>query len=178
MIVSGALDRFPKLQIIIGHMGEALPFWMYRLDFMHQAGVRAGRYASSGPLNKEFVSNYLKENFVITNSGVAWEPAIKFTQDVIGKDRVMYAMDYPYQCPAYEVDCARQDGHEPRGQEGLLPDQRRARVQAVTMKILPGTGRGTARSAVEGAPGKRCIQPPVPSTTAFGGGPPPRAGED
>jgi 5-carboxyvanillate decarboxylase len=104
MIVSGALDRFPKLQIIIGHMGEALPFWMYRLDFMHQAGVRAGRYASSGPLKKEFVSNYLKENFVITNSGVAWEPAIKFTQDVIGKDRVMYAMDYPYQCPAYEVD--------------------------------------------------------------------------
>ncbi|WP_404713407.1 amidohydrolase family protein [Sphingomonas sp. MMS24-J13] len=104
VIVSGTLDKFPKLQVIIGHMGEALPFWMYRLDFMHQAGVRAGRYASSGPLKKEFVSNYLKENFIITNSGVAWEPAIKFTQDVIGKDRVMYAMDYPYQCPAYEVE--------------------------------------------------------------------------
>src|SRR6478736_3159429 len=54
VIVSGALDRFPKLQIIIGLMGEALPFWMYRLDFMHQAGVKAGRYASSGPLKKEF----------------------------------------------------------------------------------------------------------------------------
>jgi len=104
MIVAGTFDRFPKLQVIIGHMGEALPFWMYRLDFMHQAGVRAGRYASSGPLKKELVSNYLKENFVITNSGVAWEPAIKFTQEVIGKDRVMYAMDYPYQCPAYEVE--------------------------------------------------------------------------
>lgn len=104
MIVSGALDRFPKLQIIIGHMGEALPFWMYRLDYMHQAGVKAGRYATAGALKKDLVSNYLKENFIITNSGVAWEPAIKFTQDVIGKDRVMYAMDYPYQCPAYEVD--------------------------------------------------------------------------
>ena len=103
MIVSGALDRFPKLQIIIGHMGEALPFWMYRLDYMHQAGVKAGRYASAGALRKELVSNYLKENFIITNSGVAWEPAIKFTQDVIGKDRVMYAMDYPYQCPPHEV---------------------------------------------------------------------------
>ena len=104
MIVAGTFDRFPKLQVIIGHMGEALPFWMYRLDFMHQAGVKAGRYASSGALNKGTVSDYLKQNFIITNSGVAWEPAIKFTQDVIGKERVMYAMDYPYQCPAYEVE--------------------------------------------------------------------------
>jgi 2,3-dihydroxybenzoate decarboxylase len=103
LIVSGALDRYPKLQIIIGHMGESLPYWMYRLDFMHQAGVKAGRYKTSGPLKKDLVSNYLKENFIVTNSGVAWEPAIKFAQQVLGKDRVMYAMDYPYQCPAYEV---------------------------------------------------------------------------
>jgi 2,3-dihydroxybenzoate decarboxylase len=103
IIVKGVLDRFPKLQIIIGHMGEALPFWAYRLDFMHQAGVRANRYEFLKPLKKEKVSNYLRENFYITNSGVAWEPAIKFTQSVIGEDRVLYAMDYPYQCPAEEV---------------------------------------------------------------------------
>jgi 2,3-dihydroxybenzoate decarboxylase len=103
VITSGALDRFPKLQIIVGHMGEALPFWLYRLDYMHQAGVRAGRYECMKPLKKEKVSNYLRENFHITNSGVAWEPAIKFTQQVIGEDRVLYAMDYPYQCPLEEV---------------------------------------------------------------------------
>ena len=104
LIVSGALDRYPKLQVIIGHMGESLPYWMYRLDFMHQAGVKAGRYKASGPLKKDLVSNYLKENFIVTNSGVAWEPAVKFAQQVLGKERVMYAMDYPYQCPAYEVE--------------------------------------------------------------------------
>lgn len=103
LIVSGTLDRYPNLQIIIGHMGEALPYWMYRLDFMHNAGVKSNRYASTPPLKKEKVSNYLKENFIITNSGVAWEPAIKFAQAVIGEHRVMYAMDYPYQCPAEEV---------------------------------------------------------------------------
>jgi 2,3-dihydroxybenzoate decarboxylase len=103
IITAGVLDRFPKLQIIIGHMGEALPFWLYRLDFMHQAGIRAGRYDFMKPLKKEKVSNYLRENFHITNSGVAWEPAIKFTQSVIGEDRVLYAMDYPYQCPPEEV---------------------------------------------------------------------------
>jgi len=103
MITSGTLDRYPRLQIIIGHMGEALPFWMYRLDFMHAAGVRSKRYESIKPLKKEKVSNYLKENFHITSSGVAWPQAIKFTQDAIGIDRVLYAMDYPYQCPPEEV---------------------------------------------------------------------------
>jgi len=103
MITAGVFDRYPKLQVIIGHMGEALPYWMYRLDFMHQAGLRAGRYAFMKPLKKEKVSNYLKENFHITNSGMAWEPAIKFAQQVIGEDRVLYAMDFPYQCPPEEV---------------------------------------------------------------------------
>jgi len=103
LITSGTLDRFPDLQIIIGHMGEALPFWLYRLDFMHQAGVRAGRYDFMKPLKKGKVSAYLRENFHITNSGVAWEKAIRFTQEVIGIDRVLYAMDYPYQCPPEEV---------------------------------------------------------------------------
>ncbi|SFG48354.1 2,3-dihydroxybenzoate decarboxylase [Novosphingobium sp. CF614] len=103
LITSGVFDRYPKLQVIIGHMGEALPFWLYRLDYMHQAGVAAGRYEFMKPLKKGKVSNYLRENFHITNSGVAWEEAVKFTQRVIGEDRVLYAMDYPYQCPVEEV---------------------------------------------------------------------------
>ena len=40
---------------------------------------------------------------LVTNSGMAWEPAIKFCQQVMGEDRVMYAMDYPYQYEAREV---------------------------------------------------------------------------
>lgn len=102
IITCGVFDRFPKLQMIIGHMGEALPFWAYRLDYMHQATVKSQRYESIKPLLKK-PSDYLKENFIITNSGVAWEPAIKFTQSVIGVDRVMYAMDYPYQYAVDEV---------------------------------------------------------------------------
>jgi 2,3-dihydroxybenzoate decarboxylase len=102
IITAGVFDRFPKLQFIIGHMGEALPYWMYRLDYMHNAGVKAARYESMKPLKKR-VSDYLKENVYITNSGMAWEPAIKFAQQVIGVDRVMYAMDYPYQYTPQEV---------------------------------------------------------------------------
>ncbi|MQR00201.1 amidohydrolase family protein [Glaciimonas soli] len=102
IITAGVFDRFPKLQIILGHMGEALPFWAYRLDYMHRATVVSERYQSMKPLKKK-PSDYLRENFYFTNSGVAWEPAIKFTQQVIGMDRVMYAMDYPYQHAIDEV---------------------------------------------------------------------------
>jgi 5-carboxyvanillate decarboxylase len=102
IITAGVFDRFPKLQLIIGHMGEALPFWAYRLDYMHHATVASQRYASVKPLRKK-PSDYLRENFFITNSGVAWEPAIKFTQSVVGVDRVLYAMDYPYQYAVEEV---------------------------------------------------------------------------
>ena len=49
------------------------------------------------------ISDYIKENIYITTSGMPWEPAIKFTQDVLGFDRVLYAMDYPYQFDLKEV---------------------------------------------------------------------------
>jgi 2,3-dihydroxybenzoate decarboxylase len=102
LIVSGVFDRLPKLKVIIGHMGEALPFWQYRIDWMHQAGVRSGRYDFLKPLQKK-ASDYLRDNFYITNSGVAWEPAIKFTQATVGVANTLYAMDYPYQCEVDEV---------------------------------------------------------------------------
>ncbi|MEP6868127.1 MAG: amidohydrolase family protein [Novosphingobium sp.] len=102
LITIGIFDKYPDLQIMVGHMGEALPYWLYRLDFMHQAGVRSKRYERMKPLKKT-IAEYMRSNVLITNSGVAWEPAIKFCQQVVGEDRVMYAMDYPYQYEAREV---------------------------------------------------------------------------
>lgn len=102
MITTGVFDRFPKLTVVAGHLGEALQFWMYRLDYMHRAGVVSKRYARMQPLQGK-VSDYLRRNVYITTSGFAWEPAIKFCQDVLGADRVMYAMDYPYQHDLSEV---------------------------------------------------------------------------
>lgn len=102
IITSGAFDRFPGLRIVVGHLGEALPFWLFRLDFMHNAMVRAGRHERIRSLAKR-PSDYLRENVWITTSGMAWEPAIMFVRSVIGADHVMYAMDYPYQFVAEEV---------------------------------------------------------------------------
>lgn len=102
IITSGAFDRFPKLRIVVGHLGEALPFWLFRLDYMHRATVNSKRYAVLKPLQRR-ISEYLKENVYVTSSGMAWAPAIQFCQQVLGADRVMYAMDYPYQFEAGEV---------------------------------------------------------------------------
>ena len=102
IMIAGVFDRFPKLTMVVGHLGEALPFWLYRLDYMHRAGVNSKRYEAMQP-TKRTISQYMRENVYITNSGVAWEPGIKFCQQVLGVDRVLYAMDYPYQYEPSEV---------------------------------------------------------------------------
>ncbi|MEI9990027.1 MAG: amidohydrolase family protein [Rhizomicrobium sp.] len=105
LIFSGAFDRHPKLRLVIGHAGEAMPLLLYRFDWMQsnadgRPGLRGGQPAVK---LKHKVSHYFRNNIWITTSGVAWAPAIKFCQEVLGPDRVLYAMDYPYQVSADEV---------------------------------------------------------------------------
>lgn len=102
IVVAGVFDRFPKLQIVSGHLGEALPYWLSRIDFMHGNMVNANRYAGVKKLQKK-PSDYIKENMYVTTSGMAWEPGILYCQSVLGVDRVLYAMDYPYQFVPEEV---------------------------------------------------------------------------
>lgn len=102
IVVSGVFDRFPGLKIVTGHLGEGLPYWLFRIDFMHRRMVQSNRYASVKKLNRA-PSDYLKENFYVTTSGMAWAPPILYAQSVLGMDRVLYAMDYPYQFVPEEV---------------------------------------------------------------------------
>jgi 5-carboxyvanillate decarboxylase len=102
IMASGVFDRFPKLQMVFGHLGEGLPFWQFRLDFMHRAQVSTQRYECLKPLKRK-ISDYMRENVYYTTSGMAWQPAIMFTRSVVGPDRVLYAMDYPYQYVPEEV---------------------------------------------------------------------------
>jgi 5-carboxyvanillate decarboxylase len=102
IMTSGVFDRFPQLKIVVGHCGEALPFWLFRLDYMHRATVSSKRYPFLKPLKKQ-ISDYMKENVYVTNSGMGWAPAVQFCQQVLGMDRVLYAMDYPYQFTPEEV---------------------------------------------------------------------------
>ncbi len=86
LIGAGVLDEYPKLQIIIGHMGEALPF------FLDRTSRNLQRLAG---LNKP-LERYMAENFHFTTSGMFSYPPLRCLLDVIGPDRVMFSVDYPF----------------------------------------------------------------------------------
>jgi 5-carboxyvanillate decarboxylase len=97
LLFGGVFDRFPKLQIVIGHMGEMLPFWLWRFDFMGAPGARAGRKNQLKP------SEYFQRNITITTSGIEDPLALRYCIDKIGVDRIMWAIDYPFQPTAPAV---------------------------------------------------------------------------
>lgn len=95
LISAGVFDRFPKLRIVVGHMGEALPFWLPRIDNRYLA-MRDTMFAGAKPM-KRMPSDYILENLWVTTSGMNYWPQLKMTLDVMGRDRVMYATDYPFE---------------------------------------------------------------------------------
>lgn len=90
---SGVFDRFPKLKVILGHMGEGIPYWIYRFDHMYET---AKRNWGTGDL-KQAPSYYLKNNMMITTSGMFSDPVLRYCIEVLGADNIMWAADYPYQ---------------------------------------------------------------------------------
>ena len=97
LMLSGVLDRFPRLRIVLGHMGEALPFWLWRLDYMAAPGSRADLRNQLKP------GEYFRRNFAITTSGLEDPLVLRFCVDKIGIDNIMWAIDYPYQPTAPAV---------------------------------------------------------------------------
>lgn len=87
LVVSGLFDRFPKLQIIIGHMGENLPFSLVRAD---------GRLSGLNPQLKQRVADYFRTNFYITTSAYFTAPPLLCALQVFGADRMLFAVDYPF----------------------------------------------------------------------------------
>ena len=93
LIMSGVFDRFPKLKIVLGHMGEGIPFWLQRIDNRYLLEVKIGAVGKLPRLPSE----YFLDNFVITTSGVTSMPALRLCLDVLGSERILFAADYPYE---------------------------------------------------------------------------------
>jgi 2,3-dihydroxybenzoate decarboxylase len=98
LILSGVFDKFPGLKIILGHLGEALPFWLWRID------SRWKEEKETDPASAAFYKNYQKspaqcfrDNFYVTTSGMYWHPVLQFVCSVLGADKVLFATDYPYE---------------------------------------------------------------------------------
>ena len=95
LILSGLFDQYPRLKMILGHLGEALPFWLWRIDNRYAADSRGEPSASQKPAKKP--SEYFKENFFVTTSGMFSQPPFMCTYQVLGADNIFFAADYPYE---------------------------------------------------------------------------------
>ncbi|MGF1477794.1 MAG: amidohydrolase family protein, partial [Geminicoccaceae bacterium] len=101
LVLSGVFERHPDLRILLGHMGEALPFWLDRID---------ASLARPGSTPANFAEVFRRQVWV-TTSGFFSDRALECTVDAMGADRVLYAVDWPYaanveaveRLPAYEM---------------------------------------------------------------------------
>jgi len=90
IVFAGVFDAYPRLKIILGHLGEGLPFAMHRLnDHTWRAAARRG--LEKTPLQ------YLKDNLLVTTSGNWYEPAFLCTLLALGVDNILFAVDWPYE---------------------------------------------------------------------------------
>jgi len=88
LIISGTLDKYPKLKLIIGHMGEMLPMMMARCDDKFKI--------NNAGINQRSVSQTLKEQVYITTSGVFTLPPLMIALETFGIDNVLFSVDYPF----------------------------------------------------------------------------------
>ena len=90
LMASGLFDEYPKLKVILGHLGEGLPFGIWRVDHRISRG-------SIVPKAKLPMAHYLRENFYITTSGNFRTQALTNVLLEVGADRVLYSVDYPFE---------------------------------------------------------------------------------
>jgi predicted TIM-barrel fold metal-dependent hydrolase len=90
LVFAGLFDAYPKLKMILGHLGEGLPFWIHRLNEHTQfAAKRRGL--------KRAPAQYLRENLVVTTSGNFFMPAFLCTLMALGADNILFSVDWPYE---------------------------------------------------------------------------------
>jgi uncharacterized protein len=87
LVLSGVFDRYPDLQVILGHWGEMIPWFLDRLD--EALPPRATKLERT-------IGEYVRQNTYYTPSGMFTEPHLRFCVDLLGADRMIYSVDYPF----------------------------------------------------------------------------------
>ena len=100
IVFAGVFDAYPRLRIILGHLGEGLPFAMHRLnDHTWRSAARRG--LAKTPLQ------YMRENLLVTTSGNWYEPAFLCTLLALGADNILFAIDWPYEANKTGIEFLR-----------------------------------------------------------------------
>ncbi|TMV91814.1 amidohydrolase [Thioclava sp. BHET1] len=98
LIFGGVFDRFPRARLILGHMGETLPYQLWRFDSRWEISNRGEKRLEMKP------SDYFKRNVWVTTAGVCSDEPLRCAVDALGVDRVLFSMDYPFERPQEAAD--------------------------------------------------------------------------
>ena len=112
MVFGGTFHRFPKVTVILGHMGETLPYLLWRLDSRSRVQLNPDKQ------NGRLPSDVIKTNIVVTTSGVCSHASLLCALSALGENSVMFSVDYPYEdcvvaaefietAPIGEATCAK-----------------------------------------------------------------------
>jgi 2,3-dihydroxybenzoate decarboxylase len=96
LIFGGVFDRFPRVRVILGHMGETLPFFLWRLD------QRSRAFADHAP--EMTPSELVRRNIAVTTAGAFSDEPLHCAVDALGEDNVMYSVDYPFESMTEAAD--------------------------------------------------------------------------
>lgn len=116
IILSGVLDKYPGVKIILGHLGEALPFIIKRIDFAYTHTW----HSMDLPKLRKLPSEYLFTNFYFGTAGNFHQPALKCTFDTMGVDRLLFASDYPYENIERSISYIKYSTIPPEEQEKIF----------------------------------------------------------
>ncbi|MFG1201371.1 amidohydrolase family protein [Xanthobacter aminoxidans] len=98
LVLGGTLTRFPKVRLILGHMGETLPFLLWRLDSRRAFDLGAELAPDERP------SAIIKRSLAVTTSGVCDAAPLVAALHALGEDNVLFSVDYPYEDPQVACD--------------------------------------------------------------------------
>jgi predicted TIM-barrel fold metal-dependent hydrolase len=99
IILAGTFDRFPGVRLVLGHLGEHIPFSLPRIDAHHRQTK-----AQTAPSLRRLPSDYVREHIWVSTSGMNHAPrSIRFCLDELGPSRVMFAADHPFEEMADET---------------------------------------------------------------------------
>ncbi|MBV0912268.1 amidohydrolase family protein [Anianabacter salinae] len=93
LVFAGTFDRYPGAKLVLGHLGETLPYLMWRLDSRWEISNRGTMRLAHPP------STYFRRNVWVTTSGMCADAPLRCAIEMMGPERVMFSVDYPFERP-------------------------------------------------------------------------------
>lgn len=122
VIFSGLFDEFPAARMIIGHMGELIPYALWRLENQYKQQI-SGESLLEMPAGKRIIRQlptyYARKNLFITTSGNLSAPALRCAIESIGADQILFAVDYPFEKNEPAVEFIRNVAIDERDREKI-----------------------------------------------------------